>query len=413
MKVVVIGAGASGLMVASKLANEKTSVILLEHSKQPGQKLLITGKGRCNITCDCETSELMQNIPKNGRFLYSAFSKFSPYDTMSFFEDLGVSLKTERGKRVFPESDDAREVVFALVDFCKEHEVEFVKASAKQIIYENDRVKSVRTDKMDIDCDFVVVATGGVSYPKTGSTGDGYVFAKEAGHSVTKISGSLVPLQTLESWPKRAQGLSLKNVTLSILKNDKQIFSQQGEMLFTHFGISGPLVLSASSVIENTKTNHYKASIDLKPALSKEKLSLRILREIKESPNRDMSNFLRVLVPSKLVTTVCNLAKMPLSLKANQMTKQNRVDLIDTLKELSLTIEEKRPIEEAIITSGGVNVKEINPKTMESLKKEGLYFVGEVLDVDAYTGGFNLQIAWSTAVAAAESIADKLQGLHG
>ena len=403
--VVVIGAGAAGLFAAGVAAERGADVTLLEKNGSAGRKLNITGKGRCNLTNNCEFDTLLLNVPQNPRFMYSAFSAFSPQDTMAFFEREGVALKTERGGRVFPVSDRARDITDALVAFAKRGGVRIKKAVALGILSDGERVLGVQTDAGEVLCDCVIVATGGASYPLTGSTGDGYEFAKSCGHTVSKVQGSLVPLVS-EKICASAQGLTLKNVTLSV-KNEKGklIFSELGEMLFTHFGMSGPLVLSASAHMRNFDKEKYSISIDLKPGLTPEKLEERILRDIEEKKNKDMHNLLRGFMPASLVAVVLAKAGIDGGVKANSLTREMRRKLRDTMKCLTFEIYGKRPIEEAIITTGGVDVREINPKTMESKKVCGLYFAGEVLDVDAYTGGFNLQIAWSSAYVAGEAAA--------
>lgn len=406
--VVVIGAGASGLLAAGKLASFGTRVVLLEKNKTPGKKLAITGKGRCNITNNCDVCDVIKNVPTNGNFLYSALSKFSPFDVMEFFERLGVKLKVERGNRVFPVSDKAYDVISALVKFCKDSGVFILNQTAVDIVYNNGRVKSVKTNNQIIECKYVIVATGGLSYPQTGSTGDGYLWAKKAGHKITPLFPSLVPIVTAESWPTMAQGIPLKNVKLSVFDGKKCIFSSQGEMLFTHFGVSGPLVLSASAHMGPIKSGRYKMFIDLKPALDKTKLENRILREISSAKNKSIKSVLRKLLPQKLIMPCCTLLNLNYNLKANQFTKEQRLKLVDLLKCLPMTVKAFRPIKDAIITSGGVDVSEINPKTMQSRLQEGLYFIGEILDLDGYTGGFNLQIAWSTAATAADDILHRL-----
>lgn len=400
-KVIVIGAGAAGLLAAGVAANAGAEVLVLEKNPAPGKKLNITGKGRCNITNNCDTNELMANIPKNGRFMYSAFSAFSPQDMMALLNDMGVMLKTERGYRVFPESDSAREITDALLRYMKAAGAKLLQANVSEIISENGVVCGVRASGKRYDCDAVIVATGGVSYPLTGSTGDGYEFAKKCGHKIVAPQGSLVPLVGEEKLCKSAQGVTLKNVTLTAFNSKgKALFSELGEMLFTHFGISGPLVLSASAHMRDFESDKYYVCLDLKPGLTPEKLEDRILRDIEEKKNKDMANLLRGLLPSGMISVV--LAKSGISgdIKANSLTREMRKKLRDTLKSLRIDIDGKRPIEEAIITSGGVDVREISPKTMESKIMSGLFFAGEVLDVDAYTGGFNLQIAWSSAYLA-------------
>ena len=407
--VVVIGGGASGLLAAGRLANLGARVALFEKNDIVGKKLLITGKGRCNVTNKCGIDDVIKNVVVNGSFLYGSLHRFSPDDVIDFFERQEVGLKVERGNRVFPVSDKASDIVKALVDFCEKYGVKIFNQVVYDVIYEDGNVIGVELNKGKRFCKNVIVATGGMSYPQTGSTGDGYVWAKKAGHKISKISPSLVPIVTVEKWPTLAQGLSLKNVKLTVMEKDKSIFSEQGEMLFTHFGISGPLVLSASSHIRNIENEKYKIILDLKPALDYDKLNNRIVREISKFPNYDMINILRKLLPAKLVYPISSMLKLKDGFKANQFNREQRKNLVNLLKNLTLTVQSFRPIKYAIITSGGVDVSEVNPKTMESKIKNGLYFIGEILNVDGYTGGFNLQIAWSTAVSAADAIALKLK----
>lgn len=407
--VVVIGGGASGLLAAGRLASLGVRVALLEKNDAVGKKLLITGKGRCNITNKCDIDGVINNVVVNGSFLYSSLHRFSPDDVIEFFEKQGVLVKVERGNRVFPVSDKASDIIKVLLGFCRRYGVKILNQTVHDIIFENDNVVGVKLKKEKIFCKNVIVATGGMSYPQTGSTGDGYAWAKKAGHKISKISPSLVPIVTVEKWPTLAQGLSLKNVKLTVIEKSKSVFSEQGEMLFTHFGISGPLVLSASSHIRNIERVKYKIVLDLKPALDFNKLNNRIVREISRFPNYDMINILRKLLPAKLVEPIFSMLKLNDGFKANQFNKEQRKYLVNLLKNLTLTVKSFRPIKYAVITSGGVDVSEINPKTMESKIKNGLYFIGEILDVDGYTGGFNLQIAWSTAASAADAIALKLK----
>ncbi len=407
--VIVIGGGASGLLAAGRLASCGARVVLLEKNDIVGKKLLITGKGRCNVTNKCDVAGVIKNVVINGNFLYSSLYRFSPDDVIDFFESRGVNLKVERGNRVFPVSDKASDIVKALLNFCKDCGVKILNKAVYDLIYEGESVVGVKLKNQVILCKNVIVATGGMSYPQTGSTGDGYAWAKKAGHKISKILPSLVPIITVEKWPTLAQGLSLKNVKLTVIEKDKSIFSEQGEMLFTHFGISGPLVLSASSHIRNVENEKYKIILDLKPALDYNKLNNRIVREISKFPNYDMINILRKLLPAKLVEPIFSMLKLNDGFKANQFSKEQRKQLVELLKNLTLTVKSFRSVKYAIITSGGIDVSEINPKTMESKLKNGLYFIGEILNVDGYTGGFNLQIAWSTAVAAADAIASKLK----
>lgn len=398
---IVIGGGAAGMMAAITAGRLEKKVLLLEKMPRLGKKLLITGKGRCNITNNCDTNALINNIPKNPRFLYSAFNNFTPADTIAFFEAAGVPVKTERGNRVFPVSDQAADVVRALTEQANLANVTIKQGAVSSLCIENQAVTGVCCEDGTIyHGQSVVLATGGQSYPLTGSTGDGYRLAKEAGHTVTPLAPSLIPILTEERDPKEMQGLSLKNVTLTVTQKGKEIFSELGEMLFTHFGVSGPLVLSASAHIRGLEKGGYMLAIDLKPGLTEEQLDRRILRDFSENQNRDIINSLGALLPRKMIPVVLRRAKIPFETKINEITKEQRHQLLSTVKEFTLTPTGFRPIEEAIITTGGVDVKEVNPKTMESKLCSGLFFAGELLDVDGYTGGFNLQIAFSTGYLA-------------
>lgn len=403
---IIIGGGAAGMFAAVTAARNGRKVLIAERNDRLGKKLLITGKGRCNVTNNCDITTLMGNIPQNGRFLYSAFSQFSASDTMNFFEGLGVPLKTERGNRVFPVSDKASDIVNALEKELKKCCVKITNDRITSLIIEDGICKGIMAGKNPIYSESVLIATGGKSYPLTGSTGDGYEMAQKAGHTIILIVPSLVPIETEENYCTEMMGLSLKNVTLSLkdTKTDKVIYSELGEMLFTHFGVSGPLVLSASSHIREMEQGRYKIFIDLKPALNEEKLDARLLRDFSEAQNKDFSNVLHKLIPSKMIPVMVKLSGIDGTGKVNQITKKQRSDLISLLKAFPLTIKRFRPVEEAIITSGGVSVKEISPKTMESKLIKNLYFAGEIIDVDAYTGGFNLQIAFSTGYAAGMNI---------
>ena len=404
---VIIGGGAAGLMCAVQLAWGGASVLLIEHERVIGKKLRITGKGRCNVTNNSDVQTVLANTVSNPRFMYSALSGFAPEDTMAFFEMLGVPLKTERGNRVFPVSDNANDIADCLIDTAKQAGVKFVRENAREIIYDGDRAVGVKCDEDSFYGENIIVATGGKSYPKTGSTGDGYTFAKAAGHNVTGITPSLVPMVTAQKAEcAEMMGLSLKNVTLSLYEKGKEraVYSELGEMLFTHFGISGPLVLSASAHIKDMKNGKYYALIDLKPALDEEKLDKRILRDFEDSKNRDFSNSLGRLLPAKLIPVIIRRTGIDSTKKINQITKPERERLVDEIKRFRLDISALRPIDEAIVTRGGVDVREIDPKTMRSKKKQSLYFIGEVLDIDAYTGGFNLQLAFATANACARAV---------
>ncbi len=410
-RIIIIGAGPSGLMAAITAADKykglAASITVLEKNERAGRKLMITGKGRCNVTNNCDLDTLIANIPKNARFLYSSFSKFSPHDVMNFFEENGVPLKTERGNRVFPVSDKAVDIVDALVSAAKKRGIKIISKTVTSINCENGKITGVTlSDGELISANSVVLATGGMSYPVTGSTGDGYRIAKSLGHTVTEIKPSLVPLQCHEGFCSRLSGLSLKNVNLSVFEEDKKkpIFSEQGEMLFTHFGISGPLVLSSSAYIRKLGKKKYTAVIDLKPALTIEQLDKRILRDFSEQPNKDFSNSLDKLLPKSLIPIIVSLSEISADRKINQISREERSRLGNLLKNFTLHITGFRPIEEAIITSGGISVKEINPTTMESKLIEGLFFAGEIIDTDAFTGGFNLQIAFSTGYLAGQNI---------
>lgn len=404
--VIVIGGGAAGLFCSILLARKGKSVLILEKNKILGKKLMITGKGRCNVTNNCDAQTVLNNIPRNSKFLYSAIYSFTPSDTMNFFENLGVPLKTERGNRVFPVSDDAKDIVKVLCDEVKRLGVTVLNKRATGLIIDDNRVIGAECGGERFISESVIVSTGGKSYPKTGSTGDGYMIAKQAGHTVTDIQPSLVPLETKQDFPKKLMGLSLRNVTLSLWQSGKKkpLYSELGEMLFTHFGVSGPLVLSSSAHINNIDENDYYIVIDLKPALDEKTLDKRILRDFNDNPNRNFANVLKKLLPAKMIPVMIELSGIDGDEKVNNISKEQRRKLVELLKNLRIDIKGFRPVDEAIITRGGVSTKEINPSTMESKLVSGLYFIGEVLDVDGYTGGFNLQIAFATANLAARSI---------
>ena len=411
-RIAVVGAGAAGLFAAACVdTSPSNKIVLFEKNPFPGKKLLITGKGRCNVTNDCDLREFLSNVPFNSKFLYSCLGKLSPQDTMDFFESNSLPLKTERGKRVFPVSDKAADVRNTLYSTAKEKGAEFLFEKVKRISKNTD-VFSIQTDKGSYDFDKVIIATGGVSYPRTGSDGDGYRFARSFGHTVTPLSPSLVPLVCREKFLSDLMGLSLKNVRLRIVdsQNGKEMWSDFGEMLFTHFGLSGPLVLSASSYVRdiNSFPDRYRAVIDLKPALSEEELDKRVLSDFAKNINKDFINSLGELLPSKLIPVVVELSGIPERIKVCEITKKDRKKLVSLLKNFPLVIHSTRPIDEAIITSGGVKLSEVDPSTMQSKLVEGLYFAGEILDLDAYTGGFNLQIAFSTAYTAIK--ASMIQG---
>lgn len=408
----VIGAGAAGLMAAGTAANEGVETLILERNERPARKLMITGKGRCNVTNNCSSlQELISNVPRNGRFLYGAFSRFMPADVMDFFESRGVELKTERGNRVFPVSDNAADIVDALHGYAKSR-ARIMHGRAVELLQADGKVIGVKTDDgNEIYADGIIIATGGLSYPGTGSTGDGYELAKQAGHKIADLVPSLVPLEIHEGFCSDLMGLSLRNTAIKVIdtENGKTVYTDFGEMLFTHFGVSGPMILSASAHMRNMKSGKYKIYIDLKHALTAEQLDARILRDFSENINRNYINALNSLLPKKLVPVIVRLSKIPLTTKVNQITKEQRQNLVQLLKNMCITVTGFRPVAEAIITSGGVDVSQINPKTMESKLTEGLYFAGEVIDADAYTGGFNLQIAFSTGRLAGLSAAEKIK----
>ncbi|MEG0894552.1 MAG: NAD(P)/FAD-dependent oxidoreductase [Oscillospiraceae bacterium] len=392
-KTVVIGGGAAGMMAAYSALNSGDEVYILEQNDRLGKKLMITGKGRCNVTNNCDREEFLNNVPRNPRFLYSAFSNFDCNDTINFFENAGVPLKTERGNRVFPQSDKAIDIVNAMKKMCSGAKI--INSKAKKLIIEDNTVKAVMLENnQSIQCDKAILCTGGKSYPLTGSDGSGYSLAQ--GHTITPIKPSLVPLVADDC--EDLQGLSLKNVTLSLYEDNKLIYKELGEMLFTHFGISGPLTLSASSHINNIK-NCY-ALIDFKPALDEATLDKRIQRDFIKYQNKDYCNSLDDLLPRKLIPQIILRSGISGLRKVNSITKEERHIIVNLLKKYKIDINDFRPIDEAIVTSGGICVKEINPKTMESKLINGLYFAGEVIDVDGYTGGFNLQIAFSTGYLA-------------
>ena len=404
--VIVIGAGPAGMMAAYTAAGQGADVLLLEKNEKTGKKLRITGKGRCNLTNNSDVREVMANIPGESRFLYSALTAFPPERVIQFFEDHGLPLKTERGKRVFPQSDRANDVANLMQKLCLESGVSILQAEAKGISLHDGTVCGVKTQNETISCKACIVCTGGLSYPLTGSTGDGYRFAKAAGHTVTPLRPSLVPLESPDSCCARLQGLSLKNVELRVYENNKLLCREQGEMLFTHFGVSGPLVLSASSRMRHFDTASYRLEIDLKPALDDKTLDLRIQRDLKKYQNKEFHNALCDLVPHAMIPELARLSEVSVPLRANEVTRETRLRLLRSLKGFPIEVSETRPYAEAIVTAGGVCTKEIDPRSMQSKLIPGLYFAGEVLDLDAYTGGFNLQIAWSTGRLAGLSAAE-------
>lgn len=403
--IVVIGGGAGGMMAAICAARKGAHVTLLDPNERLGKKVNITGKGRCNVTNDSTCEELLAHVPQNPRFLYSVFSRFDGHDAIDFFEGLGVPLKVERGKRVFPVSDRSFDITAALERELKRLHVKLVRDRALGISVEDGHVAAVKGEKGDYTASAVILATGGLSYPATGSTGDGFRMAESLGHTVTPLRGSLVPLRAYDCAP--LQGLSLRNVALTVYENNKKIHSDFGEMLFTHFGLSGPLVLSASAHMRHFGSKKYRVEIDLKPALDEKTLDKRLLSDFDKHKNSDFINALGELLPKKLIPVVIEKSGIDPREKVNSITKAQRAALLRVLKAFPVEISGKRPIAEAIITTGGVSVREVSPKSMESKKLPHLYFAGEVLDVDAYTGGFNLQIAWSTGRLAGLSAAEE------
>lgn len=398
-KVIVIGGGAAGMIAAGTAAENGHNVILIEKNKLLGKKLLITGKGRCNITNACEDVEtLLKNVITNNRFLYSAFYNFDNMQTIAFFEKLGVKTKIERGDRVFPQSDKSADVVSALERYLAKNNVEILYDTAEDIAIDNNKITGVVLEKGGfMPSDSVILATGGLSYPATGSTGDGYRFAKNVGHTVTELRPSLVPVTVAENWITNLSGLSLKNVAIAVKNSkNKNIYTDFGEMMFAHFGLTGPIILSASAYMRNIKEESYTLHLDLKPALSEKQLDERILRDFSQNMNKDFSNSLNALLPKALIPVIIDLCNIDPHKKINSVTAQERKRLTELLKNIEFKVTGFCPIEQAIITSGGVNVKEINPSTMESKLISGLYFAGEIIDTDAFTGGFNLQIAFST-----------------
>lgn len=400
---IVIGGGPAGMFAAITAAEQGKKVLLLEKNHRLGKKLLITGKGRCNVTNHCTGQEVLQNTPRNGRFLFSAMAAFPPEKTYAFFESHGCPLKVERGNRVFPVSDRSQSVLDCLQNELRRLHVTISEERVTEILTAEGRVTGVRTDRGSHEAGWVILATGGVSYPATGSTGDGYRMAEALGHTIVPQEGSLVPLEAEEDC-KQMQGLSLRNVGVKLLgAKGKVLYQDFGELLFTHFGVSGPTVLSASC---HMKGEGCRLLLDLKPALDEAKLDARILRDLEMYQNRAMENALTDLLPRSMIPVVLRRLEIAPDMQANSLTKQKRRALVELLKAFPVEILGKRPVSEAIITSGGVKVSEINPKTMESKLVPGLYFAGEIIDCDAYTGGFNLQIAWATAYAAAGSAAE-------
>ena len=396
---IIIGGGPAGMLASIIAAQQGAHVLLLERNERLGKKLLITGKGRCNVTNNCSAQEVLQNIPRNGRFLYSAMENYPPSSIMEFLESHGCQLKVERGNRVFPVTDKSSSVLECLRNVMHRSGVQIRTERAVELLTDTQGIIGVRTDKSVIPAKWVILATGGLSYPTTGSTGDGYEMARKLGHTIIAPEGSLVPLECAGQDCADMQGLSLRNVGVKLLNSkNKVLYKDFGELLFTHFGLSGPTVLSSSA---HLKGDNCRLVIDLKPALDEGKLNDRILRDLEQYKNRSMENALTDLLPRSMIPVVLRRLAIPCDLQANSLTKQQRRSLVELLKAFTLEITGKRPVAEAIITSGGIKTAEIDPKTMESKKVHGLYFAGEIIDCDAYTGGFNLQIAWATAYAAA------------
>lgn len=399
---IVIGGGPAGMFAAITAAQNGSRVLLLEKNSRLGKKLLITGKGRCNVTNNCSAQEVLQNTPRNGRFLFSAMAAFPPEKTISFFETNGCPLKTERGNRVFPLSDRSQSVLDCLQDMLRRLPVVVREETVREILTQDGHVTGVRTNKANYTASWVILATGGISYPATGSTGDGYAMAQALGHTIVPQEGNLVPLESGDADCAEMQGLSLRNVGVKLVDaRNKTLYQDFGELLFTHFGVSGPTVLSASC---HLKGQGCRLLIDLKPALDEGKLDSRILRDLEQYQNRSMENALTDLLPRSMIPVVLRRLNIAPEMQANSLTKQSRRSLVALLKDFPVAVTGKRPVSEAIITSGGVKVSEINPKTMESKLVSGLFFAGEIIDCDAYTGGFNLQIAWATAYAAGSGV---------
>lgn len=405
--VIVIGGGAAGMMAATVAARSGADVILFEKNEKMGRKLRITGKGRCNVTNDCDKNEFLSNVASNSKFLFAAISRFSTADTKDFFEECGVPLKVERGKRVFPVSDKAQDIVSAMENACAEAGVTVINKRVEGILVEDGKVEGVVADGERYGAKCVIVCTGGASYPRTGSSGDGYRFAKKMGHKVVPIRPSLVPLVAEGKLCAHLQGLSLKNIGFKVkdTASGKVVYDDFGEMMFTHFGLTGPVVLSASAHLSDIESGKYVACIDMKPALDFKTLDTRILSDFSETINKDFINSLDALLPQKMIPVIIGMSGIDGRKKVNSITKEERERLVSLIKNIEIPLSGFRPIDEAIITKGGVSVTEVSPKTMESKLVSGLYFAGEVLDLDAYTGGFNLQIAFSTATLAGENAA--------
>lgn len=402
--VVVIGAGAAGQICAGTAAERGLSVIILEPNEKTGRKLRITGKGRCNITNNCGVKEFLTNVPTNPKFLYSALTAFPPESAMAFFEEIGVPVKTERGNRVFPVSDNANDPADRLTAWMKSKGVKILRTKALDVLTDGNAVCGVKTEQGSIECRAAVICTGGKSYPLTGSRGDGYLMARKLGHPITPLRASLVPLESPDAFCEKLAGFAPRNVTLSVYENGKLIYKELGEMLFAHFGVTGPLVLSASAHMRHFGEKNYEFFIDFKPALDEEKLDERVLRDFAKFSNRDFANALDELAAKSFIPVLVDMSGIPANQKVHSITKQQRRKLVSLLKAFPVKISGPRPIEDAIVTSGGVDVRQVDPRSMESKLVPGLYFAGEVLDVDAYTGGFNLQIAWSTGRCAGNKL---------
>ena len=410
-QLVIIGGGAAGMMAALSAREYGAEVILLEPNEKLGRKLYITGKGRCNLCNNSDLDTVLASVPRNSRFLYSALNDFPPKAVMDYFEALGVPLKTERGGRVFPVSDKSADIIDALFFALKRRRVRIQRGRALRLLVEDGVLRGVETEQGEIACKAAILATGGVSYPGTGSTGDGHRMAEELGHTVTPLSGSLVPLEVKGEDCLLMQGLSLRNVKLTVKnQKNKTVFEEQGELLFTHFGLSGPLILSASAHMQDCGKMQYTAIIDMKPALEETKLEERLVREFVAQNNRALHNILEALLPRAMIPIVLERSAVMPETQGNAVTRQQRRRLLETLNGLSFTITGTRPVEEAIVTAGGVKTGEVDPKTLMSKKVNGLFFAGELLDVDAYTGGFNLQIAWATGHLAGRRAAESLTG---
>ena len=402
--VAVVGGGAAGMMAAAEAAKRGLRVLLIEKNESMGRKLRITGKGRCNVTNDCDVRSFMSNIPVNGKFLYSALNRMTPQMSMDYFEALGVPLKVERGSRVFPVSDQAADICRGLEKQLHQTGVYILHARVQEILTADGMISGLETERERVLCRNVILCTGGKSYPATGSTGDGYAFARALGHTIIPPRPSLVPLTSPDGLCRELMGLSLRNVEITVFEDDRKLYTDFGEMLFTHSGVSGPLILSASAHMRSLGEKAYRIEIDLKPALDEQKLDKRLLSDLEKHKNNDFINSLGELLPRKMIPVIVKLSGIDGRTKCNAVTREQRRDLLQLLKHFPVEISGTRPIEEAIITTGGVDVRQVNPRTMESKLVTGLYFAGEILDADGYTGGFNLQIAWSTAFLAGNSV---------